>query len=170
MYETINGVKDALSGLVVETDDLLGGGIGQLFQDAMKKLREKFNFGTWHYIKDVPRQYGGRTLRQLEDFSITIDMNRYLRERAHEIKIEKGRKQEMKCTPREITAGRGLMGSLKWATREGTPQGGGCFSSWCRRWLPAFCSARLTENSACIDIRRAARGTVFFHRRKWTGR
>ena len=46
MYETINGVKDSLSGLIViETDDLLGGGIGPLFQDAMDKLRKKFNFG-----------------------------------------------------------------------------------------------------------------------------
>ena len=91
----------------------------------MDKLRIKFKFGSWHYIKDAPRQYGGRTLRQLENFSITIDMNRYLRERAHEIKIEKGRKPDAKCTPREITASRGLMGSLNWATREGMPQGAG---------------------------------------------
>ena len=126
MYETINGVKDALSGMIViETDDLLGGGIGPLFQDAMDKLRKKFNFGSWHYIKDASKQYGGRTVRQLEDYSITIDMNRYLRERAHEIKIEKGRKPDAKCTPCEITAGRGLMGSLNWATREGMPQGAG---------------------------------------------
>ena len=54
----------------------------------MDQLRNKFFSGTWHYIKDAPRQYGGRTLRQLEEYSITIDMNRYLRERAHEIKIE----------------------------------------------------------------------------------
>ena len=127
MYEKLVAEETvSLSGLIIiETDDLLGGGIGPKFQHAIEELQKMFKFGSWHYLKDRPRQYGGRTLFQLPDKGITIDMNRYLKDRAHEIKLERGRKPEDKATPSEITAGRGLMGSLNWATREGMPQGCG---------------------------------------------
>ena len=79
--------KHSLSGLIIiETDDLLGGGIRPKFHDAIEKLRARFKFGSWHYLADKERQYGGRTLKQMPDKGFTIDMNRYLRERAHEIK------------------------------------------------------------------------------------
>ena len=94
MYEFLDGTKKMkLSGLIViETDDLLGGGIGPKFLKAVERLRERFKFGSWHYLQEQPRQYGGRTLFQKLCFSFTIDMNRYLKQRAHEIKIAKGRK------------------------------------------------------------------------------
>ena len=85
MYEKMHGQKFDLCGvIVIETDDLLGAGIGQKFKDAIERLRERFKFGSWHWLKEKPRQYGGRTLHQLPDFSFKIDMNRYLRERAHD--------------------------------------------------------------------------------------
>ena len=77
---------------------------------AMARLRERFKFGSWHHLQDQPRHYGGRTLSQKADFSFTIDMNRYLKERAHEIKIGKGRKAADQATPSEITGGRGAHG------------------------------------------------------------
>ena len=127
MYEHLKpGEGLRQSGLIIiETDDLLGGGIGPKFQYAIEELQKIFKFGSWHWLMERSRQYGGRTLFQRADFSFTVDMNRYLKDRAHEIKIATGRKPEMDATPTEVSAGRGLMGSLNWATREGMPQGCG---------------------------------------------
>ena len=127
-YETHNGVDETLTGLVViETDDLLGGGIGEAFFEAVKTLKETYKFGKWVWLQENSTEYGGRTLKQLEDYGFTISMVRYLKERAREIRIEKGRrsKPEALATEEEITAMRGLTGKLNWATREGMPQGCG---------------------------------------------
>ena len=44
MHERVGNDQDQLSGLiVVETDDLLGGGVGDKFMDAVSKLRTRFN-------------------------------------------------------------------------------------------------------------------------------
>ena len=111
MYEHFKpGDGLRLSGLIIiETDDLLGGGIGPKFQHAIEEMQKIFKFGAWHWLMERSRQYGGRTLFQRADFSFTVD----------EIKIAPGRKPEQDATPTEVSAGRGLMGSLNWATREG---------------------------------------------------
>ena len=85
MYEVLPPQNTmSLSGLIViETDDLLGGGIGPKFANALNALQETFKFGSWHWLQDRSRQYGGRTLFQRPDFGFTIDMNRYLKDRAH---------------------------------------------------------------------------------------
>ena len=80
-YETINEQPECLSGLVViETDDLLGGGIGDEFHAAIKQLWEAYKFGKWVHLMDSPTEYGGRTLKQLEDYSFEVSMGRYLKE------------------------------------------------------------------------------------------
>ena len=66
-----------LSGLlVIETDDLLGGGITREYHDAKAKLRKRFNFGSWTELSERSTQYGGRTLVQKHDYSIEISMYR----------------------------------------------------------------------------------------------
>ena len=63
MYETLGGKENQFSGLVlVETDDLLGGGIGDKYLDAVAELRRHFKFGKWVELMDTPTEYGGRTL------------------------------------------------------------------------------------------------------------
>ena len=58
MYETIKG-KETLRGLiVVETDDLFGGGIGPNFQKAVETLRKTYQFGKWKKLKDGFTGYG----------------------------------------------------------------------------------------------------------------
>ena len=78
MYEVLPPKNTmSLSGLIViETDDLLGGGIGPKFANALNTLQETFKFGSWHWLQERSRQYGGRTLFQRPDFGFTIDMNR----------------------------------------------------------------------------------------------
>ena len=92
MYERMGSNKDELSGLiVVETDDLLGGGVGDKFLEAVAKLKNKFNFGKWKNLSESATEYGGRTLMQHSDYSITISMARYLRGRARGIRLARSR-------------------------------------------------------------------------------
>ena len=73
MYEKIHGKEEQLSGLiVVETDDLLGGGIGPRFQNAVAQLKKRYTFGKWKVLMDEATEYGGRTLRQSPDFGFVI--------------------------------------------------------------------------------------------------
>lgn len=129
MYEKMNGKdKPQLTGLiVVETDDLLGGGTGPKFHDAVEQLRKRYTFGKWKVLMDEPTEYGGRTLRQSKDFGFTISMSRYLRGKADPIRIERGRgkDQEADATPQEVTQMRGVVGKISWTAREGAPQGAG---------------------------------------------
>jgi len=128
MYETIDGTPDRLSGvIVVETDDLLGGGIGDQYHGAVEELRRRFKFGKWTQLQEKSDEYGGRTLKQHSNYSFTISMVRYLRERAREIHLPRGRckEPEADATEAEITAMRGLTGKLNWTVREGMPQGCG---------------------------------------------
>ena len=128
MYEKVGGVADQFSGLiVVETDDLLGGGIGDKFFEAVAALRSKFKFGKWVELMDQACEYGGRTLKQAPDYSIKISMVRYLKDRAREIQLQRGRAStpEAAANESEITAMRGLVGKLNWVAREGMPNGAG---------------------------------------------
>ena len=128
MYEDMGAGTEELSGLIViETDDLLGGGVGDKFHKAVTELKKRFTFGKWIYLQEQSTEYGGRTLKQHADYSIEISMVRYLKERAREVRLEKGRCEdpEALANESEITAMRGLMGKLNWATREGMPQGCG---------------------------------------------
>ena len=48
MYSDENSDSEQLVGAIcIETDDLLGGGIGHKFDTAMCELRKIFTFGTW---------------------------------------------------------------------------------------------------------------------------
>ena len=48
MYETLNGLENQISGLIViEMDDFLMGGIGDQFHEAIAQLRKRYHFGTW---------------------------------------------------------------------------------------------------------------------------
>ena len=86
MYEEQAGTSHLTGLIVIETDDLLGGGIGAKWTNAIAQLRNTFKFGSWTWLQEGPTQYGGRTLQQRKYFGFHIDMNRYLRTKAHEIK------------------------------------------------------------------------------------
>jgi hypothetical protein len=74
---------------------------------------------------EAQQEYGGRTLRQQPDYGFTISMGRYLKEKAKEIPLGRGRASQLlsPATPQEVTGMRGLVGSLSWATRESMPRG-----------------------------------------------
>eukprot|EP00973_Karenia_brevis_P035741 4931691-Karenia_brevis.AAC.1 len=58
MYETLNGKSDQFSGLIfVETDDLLGGGVGSKYEAAVEALRKTYEFGKRKVQMDAPTEY-----------------------------------------------------------------------------------------------------------------
>ena len=75
----------------VETDDLLGRGIGSKYHAAIAALRKAYNFGKWKELMEVFTEYGGRILKQLPSFDILISMSRYLEDKCMEIKLARGR-------------------------------------------------------------------------------
>ena len=107
----------------METDDLLGGGTGDKFFEALETLKPKYWFGTWKEFMDVSHEYGGRALQHFEYLSLSFSMVRYLRDRARRIKLDRGRckNPEALANETETTLMRGLTGKINGATKEGMP-------------------------------------------------
>ena len=76
--------------LVIETDDLLFGGVGPRFHEGIKALRASFKFGSWHSLMNQPKQYSGIMMEQKADYGFEVSMARYLRDHARPIRIDKG--------------------------------------------------------------------------------
>ena len=152
MYEKLQGKPEQFSGLVcVETDDLLGGGVGPKFQKAIAALRKTYNLGKWKELKESSTEYGVRTLKQFADFDILISMTRYRSDKCVEIKLARGRgkDQEAFANEGEIIQMRGICGKLNWASREGMPQGAGDASLLASR-MPHPTVEDLTEANAAM--------------------
>ena len=100
---------------------------------------------------DESHEYGGRTIKQLANYSFVISMLRYLQESAREINFRRGRGKRplAEATPTEITAMRGLNGKLAWAAREGMPNGSGD-ASLLASTLPTPRVKYLQEANACL--------------------
>ena len=92
-----------------------------------RKTRSKFDFGRWKNVQETSQEYGGRTISQLQDIGFEVSMRRYLKEKARAIPLPRGRASQLEspATAQEVTGMRGLDGSLRWASREGMPQGAG---------------------------------------------
>eukprot|EP00971_Amphidinium_carterae_P335285 6471060-Amphidinium_carterae.1 len=112
-----------LAGIVLlQVDDILGGGEHPGFKEAVRQLRqktEKYRFGKWRLLSEGT-EFNGRHLNQVNRGKITVDMKAFL----HKIQpVPVNVKQEI--TTEVVTQYRGLVGSLSWATRSAMPQGAG---------------------------------------------
>lgn len=110
--------------LAIEVDDLLMMGHAQHLE-RIQKLKEKFVFGKWVTLKELPEgaMFNGRRIKQKEDGEFQIDMEKFVLERMEEIKLEKGRSGQKKedVTEEERGSARALCGSLNWLAKEGRP-------------------------------------------------
>jgi len=163
MYETLGGKPKSLSGLVViETDDLLFGGVGPKYLQGIEAMRKSFTFGAWHDLRLAPKQYGGVTIHQMKDCGFTISMSRYLNDNPRQIKIDRGkdgrRDQEELANPGEVTGMRAVIGVMNWACRKGCPQGSGDVSILATK-LPNPQVKDLVETNAALKRLQATADT-----------
>ena len=114
-----------LQGMIaIEVDDLLMMGHAPHLE-KLKQLKERFVFGKWVTLKDLEEgaAFNGRRLRQKPNGEFQIDMQKYVDERLHEVKLEKGRASQKKeeVNESERAACRAVCGALNWLSKEGRP-------------------------------------------------
>lgn len=112
----------SLQGVIsIEVDDLLMFG-GKLHEEKMQQLQQRFKFGKLKEINAQGVDFNGRRLRQ-EGETFLIDMQAFVEERLHVIKMSAARKKERKAdiTEEERSQVRSVCGALNWAGREGRP-------------------------------------------------
>ena len=67
--------------------------------------------------------FNGRRIRQDKDYTVHVDMGKFVNERLHEVALGRGRKStpEQAATTEDIQKTRAAIGSLAWAAKEGRP-------------------------------------------------
>ena len=93
-------------------------------QALMEKLRLRFRFGKWRSVFEGHGEYLGRTVRQMSDCEIRVDMERYISEKLRPVMLSRGRLQdgdEAELNEKEVSMLRGAAGSLLWVGRECRP-------------------------------------------------
>ena len=124
--EELGGVGKArgCAGVVLlDVDDFVQGG-GIRHAELMGQLRERFKFGKWRKIYGGSGEYLGRTVHQLPNFEVRVDMRRYVEEKLSPIHLTRHRLKDgddAKLSEKEITALRGASGSLLWIAKEARP-------------------------------------------------
>lgn len=114
-----NGQPGQLAGAIgVHVDDGLGGG-DELFMTQLKKLEQKFPFGS-HKVSTFT--FTGVEVQQDLDYSITLNQSSYVG-KIPAIHIDPNRKTqpELPVTDSERLALRGLIGSLQYAATNTRP-------------------------------------------------
>jgi len=98
--------------LGVHVDDILGAG-DRVYQAAIAKLREEFQFGSWDTHK---MKFRGRNIVQKQDGEIIVDMKHYMQNELTPIEVTKSDRAtpERPLTDKEMTKYRGGLGSIGW--------------------------------------------------------
>eukprot|EP00971_Amphidinium_carterae_P009984 196990-Amphidinium_carterae.1 len=114
---------EGLGGLIcVLVDDVLGGGRGVKFREALEWLKTKVKFGKWEGFKEE-REYGGKSIRQHPNGAITLPMEKYVGKLSElEITREEERNPTGRANESQKKAFRTLVGGLLCAARTGVPQ------------------------------------------------
>ena len=122
-------ITGELEGAVaIEVDDLFT--VGHARHHAlMNKLQQIYTFGKYVELKEVEQgaAFNGRRIKQLQDGSFKIDMQKFVEERLFPIELEKGRSSQRRsdATSEEVAKARAVCGSLNWLAKEGRPDAAG---------------------------------------------
>ena len=111
---------DRLVGIIaLATDDMVHGG-EQAHWDCMESLRQRYKMGKYAVGNG---RFTGKEIVQNPDGSILVHQAQYIRENVKEIPLERARRRQRysRCTDDEVTALRGLIGSLAWVGKESRP-------------------------------------------------
>ena len=119
------GARYASGWLLLETDDIFGGGCSPGFWRSVEGLKKKLNFGKFKDPSKAPVDYGGRTMTY-KNYTFEFSMHRYV-EKLRPVEIDRSRVQrgEKDASEYEVTGFRTSVAALAWATREGRPDGAG---------------------------------------------
>ena len=114
-----------LSGMVaIEVDDLLTAG-DHIHEEKMKKLRSIYQFGKWVELQKTENgaSFNGRRLQQEKDFTVKIDMKKFVEERLKMMILPPDRKKakDSEITEEERKEVRMICGALNWLSKEGRP-------------------------------------------------
>ena len=117
--------------VLLDVGDFIQGGRVR-HQAKMEELRVRFRFGKW---RDLYGEYLGRTVRQLANFEIRVNMKRYIMEKLRPVVLPRERAcdEQAPLTEKEVSLLRGMGGSVLWIGKEARPDVGAACSmsmSW----------------------------------------
>ena len=117
-----NGALEGI--IIIEIDDLLNFGRG-VHAEKLAQLQQRFRFGKFKKLQDLAEgtMFNGRRLKQLQDYTMEVDMQKYVIERLAPMHLERGRRSrpDDPATEDERNRFRGAVGSLAWAAKECRP-------------------------------------------------
>ena len=101
-------------------DDACFGGSGPLYDRVIRETLAKFTVGK---TQEDEFDFLGRHVTQRKDFSIEVDMDKYLRnvERV-QIPMSRRKQSSSPLTPKELHDYRSIVGQLAWPARQVMPQ------------------------------------------------
>eukprot|EP00971_Amphidinium_carterae_P333662 6468495-Amphidinium_carterae.1 len=116
--------QQAVGWILVLVDDLLVGWHGKAWEGMLQSLKSSFEIGKWTSLKQTePQSYGGRSMRQLPDWSVMSDMSDYVSKiGAIQIEKQRGKQRTAVATDAEVKEFRRVIGSFLWAARGGVVQ------------------------------------------------
>ena len=129
--------------VLLDVDDFVQGG-NERHSGLMEQLRMRFRFGKWRSIYEGHGEYLGRTVRQLSNHEIRVDMERYVCEKLRPVTLSRQRLKDGDDSPlteREVSMLRGAAGSLLWVGKE------------CRPDVGAACAMSMSWGSSPPTIR-----------------
>ncbi|CAE7489950.1 GIP [Symbiodinium sp. CCMP2592] len=155
------GAQRGCAGLVLlDVDDFAKGG-NERHGRLMEELRGRFRFGKWREVYKYYGEYLGRTVRQLENFEIRVDMERYIVEKLKPVVFARRRLQDgddAHLTEHEVSLLRGAAGSLLWVGKECRPDcGAACAMSMSWGSKPPTIRHVKAANKAISELQRTAK-------------
>ena len=129
----------------VATDDLLHGGEAEHWQN-MEWLNQNYKLGKF---TSGNGRFVGKEISCLPDGSILVNQPIYTQEKVNQIPItrERARQKMSRCTEKEITQLRGLLGSLAWLSKETRPDLAGRVALLQQEFPEPFVQAILDGNA-----------------------
>ena len=119
LFQNENDKKTLKGTVCLATDDMYHGG-GARHWKHMEELRRRYKMGKYIIGKG---RFCGKDFEKLPDGSIKIDQTFYTQKQVVQITLDKKRsaRRYSPCSPAEVEALRGLIGTLAWLAKETRP-------------------------------------------------
>ena len=121
LYKLHNRDGRLVSLIGLHVDDLIGAGdeSDEDYQKAREALKKEFNFKHWTSDVAGELEFCGNRLTRCEDESWKLQQEDYLKKIKPMTTVKKAADEELR--PSEVSALRGLLGALQWASTQSSP-------------------------------------------------